>query len=227
MLPVLDQLINKGGAMASDTRQRLLDAARDTVLDQGIAGVSSRSIARRAEANPALIFYHFDTLDSLLATAARQLAETRASAYAQRLSSVETFTDLVAAARALHHEERAAGTLTLLTQLIAGARTHPHLLPTLQDNFELLATQVSRTIARLLRDTPLDGLVDPEGLGRSISGGFLGLELIDTLSPGHDPGLFTELDTLAALVDTVLEGGTLQRSMLRRRLRSHTGNEAP
>jgi len=45
-----------------DTRTRLMHAALLTVRENGLAAASARTIAARAQANQALIFYHFHTV---------------------------------------------------------------------------------------------------------------------------------------------------------------------
>ena len=105
----------------------------------------------------------------------------------------------------------------MLAQLFAGARTRPALAPVLSENFELLAAQVSGALDRILVDTPLAGLVDTRQLARTVSAGFIGVELLDTVT-GDDVGLFDTLDTLADLVDVVLSAGTIPSALIRRRL---------
>jgi len=54
---------------AADTRARLLEAARTTVRDHGLAGATSRQITSTAGANLAAITYHFGSKDDLIAEA--------------------------------------------------------------------------------------------------------------------------------------------------------------
>ncbi len=203
--------------MADDTRDRLVQAAVAVLAEAGIAGLSARAVGARAGANPALIYYHFDDLDGLLVESSRTVTAARADAYAARLATVEDLRGLASAARELHAEEQANGNLAMLTQLFAGARTRPALAPVLSENFELLAAQVSGALDRILVDTPLAGLVDTRQLARTVSAGFIGVELLDTVT-GDDVGLFDTLDTLADLVDVVLSAGTIPSALIRRRL---------
>ena len=53
----------------TDARQRLLAAARDCLGRNGLAGTTSRHIARTADANLAAITYHFGSKDELVAAA--------------------------------------------------------------------------------------------------------------------------------------------------------------
>jgi AcrR family transcriptional regulator len=204
----------------SDTRTVLLEAAALALAEDGIAGASARAIARRAEVNQALVFYHFDSVEGLLAEASVAISTRRAEVYAQRLGAVESFSALVAAARSLHAEERANGNLAVLVQLLAGARSHPNLGPAVARNFDLLAGEVTRTVERLLTGSLLDDLVDAGALGRSVAAGFLGIELVDVLSPADDARLFAALETLAGLADALGEISAVERRLVRRRLRS-------
>jgi AcrR family transcriptional regulator len=51
------------------TRERLLNAARQVFSEQGFQGATVREICRRAEANVAAVNYHFGSKDGLLAEA--------------------------------------------------------------------------------------------------------------------------------------------------------------
>lgn len=205
--------------VAGTTKDRLLEAALTVVAREGIAGTSARVIATQAEVNQALIFYHYGSVDALLAAAARAVSHERAEVYRTRLEHVETFTELAAQARQLHLEERQAGNVAVLSQLLAGSRTHPELVPALRDNFALLSAPVEATLTRLLTGSPLEGILDPGALARSVAGGFLGLQLLDGVVTDLDAGHFDGLDALAAIVDVALQANTLEASLIRRKLR--------
>ena len=206
--------------MAADTRQRLLQAALEVLAREGIAGASARTIATRADVNQALVFYHYGSVDDLLAAAARSVSRQRADHYARQLDGVDTFTALATQARRLHAEERTNGNLAVLVQLLAGAPQRPALGPALRENFDLLAAPVEVTIRRLLDGSPLDGVVDAADLASGVAGAFLGLQLLDGVVTDVDAGPFAALDALAGVVDLALEAGTIEKAVLRRRLRA-------
>ena len=54
---------------SEQTRARLLEAAREVVVQHGFQGATVREICRRAEANVAAVSYHFGSKDGLLAEA--------------------------------------------------------------------------------------------------------------------------------------------------------------
>jgi len=55
------------------TRRRLLDATMQTIREQGMAKLSARTIAATGSVNQALVFYHFGTVDGLVAEACHVL----------------------------------------------------------------------------------------------------------------------------------------------------------
>jgi AcrR family transcriptional regulator len=63
------------GTESSSTRAFLLDVTERIMREEGYAGVSSRSVAKRAGVTPALIHYYFPTLDDLFLALFRRGAE--------------------------------------------------------------------------------------------------------------------------------------------------------
>lgn len=208
--------------MTEDTRIKLVDAARAALAEDGMAAASARTIGARAGVNPALIYYHFDSLTNLLAEVSRSITTERAATYRQRLAPVGTLTELAIVARDLHQEEHDSGNLAVLSQLLAGSRTHPELATILNDNFNLLANEVASTLERILTGTALDGFLDTHQVARAVSAGFIGIELLDSVSSTDDPALFDTLDTMTVLVDLILSAGTIPTGLIRRRLRTLT-----
>jgi AcrR family transcriptional regulator len=55
----------RGNAGDPTTRNALLDATQQLMLDEGYAAVTTRRVAARADLNSAMVFYYFDSLDGL------------------------------------------------------------------------------------------------------------------------------------------------------------------
>ncbi len=72
--------------VAANQRWRLIGAASDVLADNGLIGVTIRSIARRAGVSVHTFYEHFDSVDDVLiaafGNASELLAELAASAYA-------------------------------------------------------------------------------------------------------------------------------------------------
>ncbi|MGV9315673.1 TetR/AcrR family transcriptional regulator [Streptomyces sp. NPDC003691] len=208
--------------MSQETRLKLLDGALRTLREQGIAKASARAIATTAGVNQALVFYHFGSVDELLAEACRHGARQRVDHYRERLAAVSTLAELLAFGREMHREERAEGSVAALAQLLAGAQTQPRLGPATAAGLELWITEIEAVLVRVLADTPLAEFADPAGLARAVSASFVGLELYEGVDPEGAEQALEALERLAELA-AVLDGlGPLGQRAVRHRLRRHT-----
>src|SRR5205814_3124588 len=84
-----------------DTKQRLVEGAVQAVRTHGIAGVSARTVAAAAGVNQALVFYHFGTVDELLAAAMQAATAERVATYRERFAAVGSLRELLDLGRAL------------------------------------------------------------------------------------------------------------------------------
>ncbi|GAB2869488.1 TetR/AcrR family transcriptional regulator [Streptomyces mayteni] len=203
----------------SDTRQRLIDGATETIRRHGIAGASARTIAATANVSQALVFYHFGSVHELLKVACLAATEARVADYAEQLTGVTDLRQLLALGRRLHAEERALGNVTVLGQMLAGAQTDPHLAEATAGALALWVGPVEETITRLMADSPLAGYVDTAGLARAVCAGFIGLELFEGVDPAGADAALDSLDRLARLVEVIDGLGPVTRRALRARLR--------
>src|SRR5712691_4294343 len=105
--------------MTKPTAQTIVEATLETLRDEGFAGATSRAIARRGKFNQALIFYHFGSLENLLLTAFKQTSEQRLERYRQVIAPIVTLDELVPAMGNLWREDKAAGHVRVVAQMIA------------------------------------------------------------------------------------------------------------
>ncbi|HEX5365487.1 MAG TPA: TetR/AcrR family transcriptional regulator [Acidimicrobiales bacterium] len=190
---------------AGATRARILDAALCALRDEGIAGISARSIARHGSFNQALIFYHFGSVDGLLVAVARSESERRSALYAPALAAVSSLSELVVVARRLHDEELQQGTVAALTQMLAGAVGTPELAQGIADSLRPWTDLVGETVDRLLAGTPFAGLLPCRDLTSGIAALFLGIELLAGIDPAlADGSLFATMESAATLVDELI-----------------------
>lgn len=80
-----------------DTRERLLEHARDLYLASGPAGFSLREVARRSGVSAAAVYRHFDGKEALLAAVCEQGFRNFASYLLRSLEEKEPFERLRAA----------------------------------------------------------------------------------------------------------------------------------
>ena len=199
----------------SDTKRRLEVAALETIREEGIAGVSARTVASRAACNQASVYYHFGSLHALLTAASLRSTEARVATYRERLATADSLRELVVLAREMHAEERELGNVTVLAQMLAGGQTDEDLRAPTAAALQLWITEVEVTLRRLLADMPLDGLIDVHGFARTVSAAFIGIELMDGISGPEEPSPLDTLEQLADLMETLLELGDVGGAALR------------
>src|ERR1041384_8104792 len=86
-------------AVVADTKDRLVDGEVRVLNEKGLAGASARVIAAAAGVNQALVFYHFGSVDKLLAEACREATVGRVALYHERFVAVSSVTELLAVGR--------------------------------------------------------------------------------------------------------------------------------
>lgn len=204
--------------MAGQTRQRLIAGVLDTVRDVGVAGVSARVVAARAEVNQALVFYHFGSVDNLLAEACRFETTRRVAAYRDAFAAVRSLRELLWVGRELHAEERAKGNVTVLAQMLAASHGNPELRAATGAALQLWVTEIESVLRRVLAGGPLHGLLDPAALAHSVSAAFVGLELFEPVHPEGSERALDELDRLGIIAETIDKLGPVARRAIRSRL---------
>ncbi len=189
-----------------ETRERIVQAAIDTLDAEGIVGTSARAIARRGSFNQALIFYHFGSVDGLLVEAARAEGTKRAVRYAESLAKVSSTTELIRVAHEIHRHEQSSGSVNVLAQLLAGANTSPELRDGLHLGMEPWMILVQEAIVRVLAGSAVTTLVDAADATYAVASLFIGMELMALLDPHRDrpETLFTAVARLAPLIDSML-----------------------
>jgi AcrR family transcriptional regulator len=185
------------------TRERIIEAALDTLREEGFAGTTARSIAARGGFNQALIFYHFGSVQRLLQEAFLRNSEAQVAKYREAAANVTSLADLVEIARRLHAEDIASGSVTAVTQLMAAAASDPDLGRAILDRFEEWIGLVQEALARAVDDHPLAAMVPPREAAYAISALFLGIELMTRLDPERSeaPALFDMMANIAGLVE--------------------------
>lgn len=198
-------------AASAETKDRLIEAARSCLLAEGIAGASARAIGRHGDLNQALVFYHYGSVEGLLAATARRDASDRAALYADKLADVSNLAQLVAVGREIHAVELAHGSTAVLAQLLAGSVASPELRASLHEGMRPWTDLVEAALARVLAGTPLATTVPLDDIAFAIASLFLGMELMAGLAAGDDDDpvdrLFASLDGVAAFLDALLPRG--------------------
>ncbi|HJR44599.1 MAG TPA: TetR family transcriptional regulator [Actinomycetota bacterium] len=189
----------------TDTRQRIMDAAVETLRREGIAGTTARAIAQRGNFNQALIFYHFNSIPQLLMEAFSRTSDEQIARYEAAASDVSSLHDLVAIARRLHDEDLESGAVTAVTQLMAAA-TDPEIGRQILDRIERWIAIVEHALERAApTGGSLTSIVPPRSAAYAISAMFLGIELLSRLDPERSEAeeLFDMMAGVAGLIEQV------------------------
>ena len=203
----------------TDTKQRLLDGALAVLQEQGITGVSARSIATAAGANQALVFYHFGSVHELLAAACQQATSARVAAYAERFAAVTSLRELLQVGRDLHAEELRQGNVAVLAQMLAAGQHGGRIAEATAAALGLWVAEIEKVLHRLLVTSPVAEIADVPGLARAVAAAFIGLELYEGVDPAGSRSALEALDQLAVLVEVVDELGPLARRAVRSRIK--------
>ena len=190
-----------------DTKARIVEAALESLSEEGILGASARAIARRGGFNQALIFYHFGSVNEVLLAAVDELSARRAAKYQERLEQIDSLAGLVAEAGRLHSEDMDDGHMTVLSQMLAAAATEPELRGPLRQRFEPWIAIVEATVLRALGDSPYAQLVPPKDLAFGITALYIGLELLLNLQDddaGQERDMFATFERLAGVLEAML-----------------------
>ncbi|WAZ24172.1 TetR/AcrR family transcriptional regulator [Streptomyces cinnabarinus] len=206
-------------AKSLETKTKLLEGALRTLTEQGIAKTSARTVAAAAGVNQALVFYHFGSLNDLLAAACRYGAEQRVARYRERFATITSLSELLALGRGMHEEERASGYVSLLGQLLAGAQTHESLAPATAAGLDLWITEIEQVLTRVLAETPFGEFVDPPGLARAVAASFVGIELYEGVDAQGAGAALDALEQLGRLVTALDELGPMAQRAVRHHLR--------
>lgn len=191
-----------------DPRQRLIDATLELVRRDGVAAASARSIAREGGFSQALVFYHFESVEDLLAAASDAGSREMIARWSARLDAVESMAALVDLAEDLHRDEEEAGNVTVLAQFLAASHQHPRVAAATGAALDRWAVVLEPTLERLLGDSPVADLLDAGDLARLVSDAFVGIELVgSTRGPDALQHRLDGLRHLALLVDRLDELG--------------------
>ena len=189
-----------------DTKQKIIDAALETLQTEGIAGASARAIGRHGGFNQALIFYYFGSLHDLFLAAVDELSRRRVERYRAHIDGVTTLAELVSIAAQLHREDREEGHIGVLAQMLAGATTTPELRAPLRERFEPWTELVEGAIRRVVAGTPYEAVVPAGDLAFVVTSLFMGIELTMTLEEdeARAESLFRTIGLMASLLEGLL-----------------------
>lgn len=197
----------KNSRAGQETRDRILDAALETVRAEGLVGTSARAIARNGDFNQALVFYHFGSIEELLLAALQRANDRRMNRYRSRLEGCGSLPDLVAVATDLHCSDDTDPDHMALTAIVAGWSASSDVGKRIVEILRPWDDLVEGALQRSLAGTPLGQLVPTGDLAHAVSCLFLGIEMMNRLDPAdrRAESLFESLAAAAELSGPFLQ----------------------
>lgn len=205
-------------------RQRLTHAAFEVVRDQGWTNASARNIAAQAGVSQALVFYHFGTVDDLIATASDLAVADAIAAQRPMLADASTLTELIQAGRALSDRDRSDGNTSFMAQIMAAGQHNATIAAAAARALQLWENEISAALHRITGTGVTAELLDVEDLVPLITATFVGMELyggIDPQAPHRAMGVLESLGQFAAALDELSPASTRVLKSAVRRIRRH------
>jgi AcrR family transcriptional regulator len=187
------------------TKAEMVEAALQTLREEGFAGTTARAIAGRGGFNQALIYYHFGGVNQLLLAVLDRSAAERLERYRNELDTAATIEDKIAAAERLFREDVQGGHITVLSELIAGSLAHPELGPELVARLRPWLEFTQEALAAAMPNPALADAVPLPDVSFALVALYLGLNLLIRLDPSAVPidELFALMRGVAPLVQSL------------------------
>jgi AcrR family transcriptional regulator len=189
------------------TRERIIEAAINTLCAEGFAGTSARSIAAKGDFNQALVFYHFGSVNDLLLAALAHVGSVRMATYTETVASVESLPELVTAARSIFSEDLDRGYVKVLSEMISGASTYPELGPRIWQEIKPWVTFTEESVSRVIGGSPFGSALPAGDVAFAIVSLYLGMELLTQLigERSNVDSLFDSAQRLASLLSPFMQ----------------------
>jgi len=190
------------GADPTETKQSLVTAAFDTLLEEGFANTTARSIATRAACNQAAIYYHFGGIEPLLLESLKASSQRRLDRYEQALMEHLDLPALVTKLAELYEEDRTIGHLGVLTELTGGIAASPSLREGIDEATQPWLTFVERQVEQAAKDVPFGAMIPAADLADLVFSLVIGLEMRNKIDGRTDRAerLFKLAGLAAALI---------------------------
>lgn len=167
------------------TRERLLEATRWLLATRGFAATTTRAIGAAAECNPALVAYHYGSLNALLLAVLDASSQQRMARYREELARAGSLAELRRMVAALYREDRDAGHATVLAELVAGGLMDRDLGLQVVERVQPWVDFAEEAIRGVVPTQALRRRARVKELAYAVVALFLGLEVLGQLAGEH------------------------------------------
>ena len=198
----------KVGRPRGDTRERLVTGAFEALRTRGYAGSSSRAIGQIAGVNPALVFYYFESVDDLLATALAESSAERLVRYREAVEGARSLSDLLATLATIYGDDVASGHIAVVSELVAASVSKPELALRVTALMQPWVELAEGAVESVLAGSPLRDVASPRVIALAGVVFYLGANLLTHLQSVEEvDALFEESARLAPLLDSLVQPG--------------------
>ncbi|MGH2689386.1 MAG: TetR/AcrR family transcriptional regulator [Actinomycetota bacterium] len=188
------------------TKERILEAALETVKREGFAGASARAVARTGGFNQALIYYYYGSLNELLLATLEETSQRRLASYRARMSDIRSLEDLARVGGELYAEDLQEGHIAVLTELLTAALPNPDMGPRIVAAMQPWVELAEDAIGRVIRGTVAEGMLPARTLAHGLVAFYVGIEMLYHLDRDESRAeeLFRVFTNLAAVAGPLL-----------------------
>lgn len=204
----MSQRVPQSSESPASTKERIVEAAFQTLKEEGFAGTSARAIARRGGFNQALIFYHFGTLNDLVLATLDKTSAERMGRYRDSIGRAVTVDEKIQTATRLYREDLESGHITVISELIAGSLARPDLGPEVVARMQPWIEFAEGVITEVLAGSPFEGAVNPRTLAFAVVALYLGVDLLSHLDNDNSraESLFQMAGTIGGYLEPMFGG---------------------
>lgn len=184
-------------ARRRDTRTALVEATVATLAEHGFSATSARAVAERAGVAAGGVFYHFGSMDELLAAVFSTCVDRRIDRLRAAVAVPEA--ELAAAFPAAVREEFAHPESRAVLELVVGAIDSPVLGARVRDGLDRSVEFTREVVERLLGDSPLAAVLPLDLVAQVAASAFFGLAVMELV------GAEVDIDGMTALVNALLQ----------------------
>jgi AcrR family transcriptional regulator len=173
------------GRPRGQTRGRVVAAAFDALRTKGYAGATSRTIAELGGFQPGLIFYYFGSVDDLLVAALAESSAARLERYRAAVEEADSLARLLDVLAEIYRDDVASGHIRVVSELVGASVSRPELAEPVVALMQPWLELAEKTVAEVLRDSPLAELASARDLAFAAVTFYLGANLLTHLVPAQ------------------------------------------
>jgi len=185
----------------TEARLNLVEAAITVLARDGFAHTSARAVAAEAGGTNGSIFYHFGSMDGLLAATASELSQRRMGRVKAALGGDNAASQWPDRLGETIRAEAESPEGVAVVELLVGARTSPGLGQPIRQALDESTQFTAAELVRIMGDSPSAQLIPVELLAEVATATFFGLELF--IQAGRPVDIDRLAHTTAAMIRVI------------------------